>query len=79
MPHRSPLDRLVGGLSLPVVRVLDRLPGADPSDGAMMVADPRESLAEIRRAAATITPGAHVGRAVYHRYLLGWSAPRVRT
>jgi len=36
------------------------------------VAQPRESLAEIRAAAAKILPGAQIQRGVYYRYLLSY-------
>lgn len=44
--NRSPVDWLVGGLSMPVVRALDRLHGPGGGDGTMVLADPAESLAE---------------------------------
>jgi SAM-dependent methyltransferase len=72
---RSPVDWLVGGLSVPVVRVLDRLHGPTADDGATVLADPAESRAEIRRVAVATIPGARIRRGLYHRYLLSWTRP----
>ena len=74
----GPADWVVLGLTTPVVRLLDRGHGHDADDGRMVMADPRTSLAEIRRAAATITPGARIRRGLYHRYLLSWARPGPR-
>ncbi len=44
-------------------------------DIGVPVARPRESLAEIRRAAARILPGVRVRRRFYYRYTLTWDRP----
>jgi hypothetical protein len=36
------------------------------------VANPRESLAEIRAVAADVLPNARIRRGLYYRYLLRW-------
>lgn len=71
----GPADWLVLGLTVPAVRLLDRVHGLDADDGRMVLADPRESLADIRRAAATLTPGARIRYGLYYRYLLSWTRP----
>jgi SAM-dependent methyltransferase len=71
-------DWVAAALSVPAVRLLDRLHGAATGDGAMRIADPRHSLGQIRRLAAVVVPGAQIRRALYYRYLLSWTRPRVR-
>jgi 2-polyprenyl-3-methyl-5-hydroxy-6-metoxy-1,4-benzoquinol methylase len=39
----------------------------------VVVADPRESIDEIRRIAGDVLPGASLRRALYYRYLLRWA------
>jgi len=70
---RSVVDWVVGGLSVPTVRLLDRLHGTASDDGAMVLADPVDSLGQIRRVAAAVVPGARIRRGLYHRYLLSWT------
>ncbi|QWL27333.1 class I SAM-dependent methyltransferase [Rathayibacter toxicus] len=41
----------------------------------MVTAKPDESLADIRRAAATLLPGSRIRRRLYYRYTLTWTAP----
>jgi hypothetical protein len=38
------------------------------------IAEPRESLREIRNTAAEVLPGAVIRRKLYYRYLLRWSS-----
>jgi SAM-dependent methyltransferase len=58
---------------LPAVMVGDRLHRATPDIG-VTIAEPRESLGEIRRTAAGVLPGAVIRRGLYYRYLLRWSS-----
>jgi SAM-dependent methyltransferase len=58
---------------LPAVVVGDRLHRATPDIG-VTIAEPRESLGEIRRVAAGVLPGAVIRRGLYYRYLLRWSS-----
>ena len=71
----SPLDWLAAASRVPVVRLLDRLHGTAPGDGSTVLADPNETLPEIRRGAAAIIPGARIRRGIYYRYLLSWTRP----
>ena len=71
----APLLFVVGGLSMPVVRLLDRRHRLAAGDWPMRVADPLHSLGQIRRMAADLVPGAHIRRALYYRYLLSWTRP----
>lgn len=69
--NKTVRDWLWSGLCLPVVRV-----GSwwhrETRDIGVTVAEPTESLDEIRRAADEIIPGASLRRALYYRYLLRW-------
>ncbi len=72
--NRSPLDWVFSGLSLPLAR-LGSLLHRETADIGVPTAQPRESLAEIRDAAAVALPGARIRRGVYYRYLLRWTKP----
>ncbi|WP_302495957.1 hypothetical protein [Rhodococcus pyridinivorans] len=41
----------------------------------MTTEQPRESLADIRRAAAMVLPGSRIHRRFYYRYTLDWTKP----
>ena len=60
-----------GGLCLPVVRAGSKL-HQETRDIGVAVANPRESLAEIRQAAEDVLPGARIRRGLYYRYRLLW-------
>jgi 2-polyprenyl-3-methyl-5-hydroxy-6-metoxy-1,4-benzoquinol methylase len=53
-------------------RIGSRL-NSETRDIGVAVADPRECLDDIRRAADEILPGASIRRALYYRYLLRWA------
>ncbi|GGP00096.1 hypothetical protein [Actinomyces gaoshouyii] len=71
-------DWIVSGLSLLSIPMAGRLHG-ETRDIGVPVARLRESLAEIRRAAALILPGARVRRRFYDRYTLTWDRPGGRS
>lgn len=65
-------DWIWSALCLPAVRVGSWRHSEVPDIG-VAVADPRESLDEIRRVAGDVLPGAVIRRALYYRYLLRWT------
>ncbi|UGU11794.1 class I SAM-dependent methyltransferase [Mycobacterium avium subsp. avium] len=69
--NKSVADWLWAGLCLPVVRAAGLL-HRETRDIGVAVADHRESLDEIRRAAEDVLPGAVIRRGVYYRYRLLW-------
>lgn len=69
--NKSVADWLWAGLCLPAVRTGSRLHRETRNIG-VPVADPRESLAEIRQAAEDVLPGARIRRGLYYRYRLLW-------
>ncbi|MCX2714941.1 class I SAM-dependent methyltransferase [Mycolicibacterium sp. J2] len=64
-------DWIVDVLRVPFARVAGVLHG-ETRDIGVTVAEPRESLREIRRTATQILPGVSIRRGVYYRYLLRW-------
>ena len=69
--NKSVADWAWAGLCLPAVRAGSRLHRETCNIG-VAVADPRESLAEIRQAAEDVLPGARIRRGLYYRYRLRW-------
>lgn len=69
--NKSVADWVWAGLCLPAVRVGSRLHRETRNIG-VAVADPGESLAEIRRTAEDVLPGARIRRGLYYRYRLLW-------
>lgn len=69
--NKSVADWVWSGLCLPAVRAGSWLHRETRNIG-VPVADPHESLAEIRRAAEDVLPGARIRRGLYYRYLLLW-------
>jgi hypothetical protein len=65
----------VGGACVPVARVGSRLRQETRNIGAP-VAEPRESLTEIRAIVSDVLPNAWIRRGVYYRYLLRWRLAR---
>lgn len=70
----SALDWVVSGLQVVPVRIVDAVRHTRDYDG-MVVAQPRETLAEIRRAARELLPGCRTRRRMYYRYTLEWEKP----
>lgn len=64
-------DWLWSGLCLPAVR-LGSCRHRETRDIGVAVAEPAESLDEIRQVADEVLPGATIRRALYYRYLLRW-------
>ncbi|BCZ21558.1 class I SAM-dependent methyltransferase [Mycobacterium senriense] len=69
--NKSVADWVWAGLCLPAVRAGSRLHRETRNIG-VAVADPRESLAEIRQTAKDVLPGARIRRGLYYRYRLRW-------
>lgn len=69
--NKSVADWVWSGLCLPAVRAGSRLHRETRNIG-VPVADPRESLAEIRQAAEDVLPGVRIRRGLYYRYRLLW-------
>ena len=72
--RKSVADWILSALSVPVASIGSAL-HREARDIGVRVAQPRESLAEIRAAAAKILPGARIRRGVYYRYLLSYQQP----
>ena len=72
--RKSVADWVISALSVPVASIGSTL-HRETRDIGVRVAQPRESLAEIRAAAAKILPGARIRRGVYYRYLLSYRRP----
>ena len=67
--NKTVFDWIWSAVCLPAVRVGSWRHSEVPDIG-VAVADPRESLEEIRRVAGDVLPGAVIRRALYYRYLL---------
>lgn len=76
--NKSAWDWIISAASALPIRLASRWHHETPDIG-VPVARPRESLAEIRRAAARLLPGARPRRRFYYRYTLTWdrSGPQV--
>nr|WP_155910153.1 MULTISPECIES: class I SAM-dependent methyltransferase [unclassified Mycolicibacterium] len=74
--NRSPADWLISAAYLPAVR-LASLRHTERRNIGVPVADPRESLSEIRRTANAVLPGVQIRRGLYYRYLLRWTSSEV--
>jgi len=71
---KSFIDYLISGLLLIPIRIMDRLHGG-MQDIGVRIADPKESIREIRQVAHELLPGAKIRRRFYYRYLLSWDKP----
>lgn len=71
--NKSAWDWARSACCVPAVMVADRFHRATPEIG-VRIAEPRESLGEIRRVAEGVLPGAAIRRGLYYRYLLRWSS-----
>ena len=71
--NKSASDWVWSAFCVPAVAVGDRI-HRGTSDIGVAIADPRESLHEIRCTAAEVLPGAVIRRKLYYRYLLRWSS-----
>ena len=72
--NKTPLDWMFSAAQILPLRVIGRLRHESHDIGVAM-AQPQESLAEIRAAAAAALPGAIVRRRFYYRYSLVWRKP----
>ena len=73
--NRSIGDWVISAASLPAVRIGSRR-HRERRDIGVVVAQPRESLSDIRITAKEILPGARIRRGLYYRYLLHWPGSR---
>lgn len=71
--NRTALDRIVSGLTVPVARIMGAL--RRETDPDVVLAEPAESLAEIRGVARELLPGVRIRRGLYYRYVLTWERP----
>ncbi|AKG35602.1 class I SAM-dependent methyltransferase [Paenibacillus durus] len=71
---KSFIDFIISGLLVLPIRFMDRLHGG-MQDVGVRIADPKESLSEIRQAAHEVLPGANIRRRFYYRYLMSWNKP----
>lgn len=69
--NKSVVDRVWAGLCTPAAYAGSLLHRETRNVG-VAVADPRESLAEIRRTTNDVLPGARIRRGLYYRYRLLW-------
>ena len=72
--RRAPLDVFVAVLSVLPIRFMG-LVHRESRDVGVVVAEPSESLGEVRRTAAELLPGSRVRRRLYYRYSLNWTKP----
>ncbi|MED4781217.1 class I SAM-dependent methyltransferase [Brevibacillus choshinensis] len=73
--EKSIIDFVISGTVLMPIRVMDRLHGG-MQDPGVRIAEPKESLADIRQAAHEILPGVTIRRRFYYRYSLSWDKPK---
>ncbi|MHA7749234.1 class I SAM-dependent methyltransferase [Paenibacillus chondroitinus] len=71
---KSMIDFIIAGLMLLPIRIMDRVHGGMKGPN-VRIAEPKESIMEIRQAVNEILPGAIVRRRFYYRYLLSWVKP----
>jgi len=69
--NKSAVDLLLAGLVVVPIRIMDKAHGG-VQEIDVRIADPRESLSEIRRVAQHVLPGAKIRRRFYYRYTLIW-------
>lgn len=71
---KSMMDLVISGLLVLPIRLMDRLHGG-MQDIGVRIADPKESLSEIRQLANEILPSVMIRRRFYYRYSLAWDKP----
>ncbi len=74
--NKSVVDWTWAALCTPAARVGSCL-HRETRDIGVAIANPRESLDEIRRAADDLLPGARIRRGLYYRYRLHWRNDRI--
>ncbi len=72
--NKSIMDLIFSTLLLLPIRIADRIHGGMQGP-AVRIADPKESLAEIRETAREVVLGAVIRRRFYYRYTLTWDKP----
>lgn len=71
---KSILDFIFSGLLFLPIRMMDRLHGG-MQDIGVRLAEPKESIDEIRQVARGLLPGATIRRRFYFRYSIVWNKP----
>lgn len=71
---KSIMDVVISGLLVLPIRFMDRFHGG-MQDAGVRIADPEQSLSEIRAVAHEVIPGASIRRRFYYRYLMLWEKP----
>lgn len=71
---KSILDFICSGLLFLPIRMMDRLHGG-MQDIGVRLAEPKESIDEIRQVARSLLPGATIRRRFYYRYSILWNKP----
>jgi ubiquinone/menaquinone biosynthesis C-methylase UbiE len=74
---KSVMDIVISGLSVLPICIMDRYHGGMQDPPGVRIADPKESLSEIRKTALEVLPGAIIRRRFYYRYLIVWDKPVV--
>ncbi|QNK58720.1 bifunctional 2-polyprenyl-6-hydroxyphenol methylase/3-demethylubiquinol 3-O-methyltransferase UbiG [Paenibacillus sp. PAMC21692] len=69
--NKTATDYIVAGLHMMPIKLMDKLQGGMQEIGVKL-AEPRESLDEIKRTASEVLPGAKAKRRFYYRYTLTW-------
>lgn len=72
--NKTPLDWMLSAAQILPLSIIGRLKH-EAHDSRMVIAEPKESLGEIRAAARTALPGAIVRRRFYYRYSIVWRKP----
>ncbi|MGG1554319.1 class I SAM-dependent methyltransferase [Paenibacillus ferrarius] len=73
--NKTLLDLAISSAVLLPIRLMDRLHGG-MQDVGVRIAEPKESLREIRQASREVLPGVTVRWRFYYRYLLAWEKPK---
>jgi len=68
---KSAADLLFAGLVIIPIRIMDKAHGG-VQEIDVRIAEPRETLSEIRRVAQRVLTGAKIRRRFYYRYTLSW-------
>ncbi|GAB3615737.1 class I SAM-dependent methyltransferase [Okibacterium endophyticum] len=72
--NRTALDWMLSALMIVPVHLMSAAHHAR-SDAGVAIAEPQESLDEVRAAASALLPGSRVHRRFYYRYSLRWAKP----
>ena len=73
--NRTAIDYLAAAAMVLPVRLVGRIRRRSDYPG-MVIAEPKESIGEIRAIASEVLPGHRLRRRAYYRYTLVWAKPR---